>query len=103
MSTFGLWIPSPFNHHLHYTDFFLFFHTLLGNLVHAIYRVFSALKSENSIGKKNDNFNMFAQNIDCGYTLEPSSPGVSNMYPQSMFWNKHNKIMYTPANFSFSI
>ena len=44
-------------------------------------------------GCKNDNFQMkildifliFAQNIDCGYTLEPPQRGGSNEYPQSMF------------------
>ena len=30
----------------------------------------------------------FAQNIDCGYTLEPPRRGGSNEYPQSMFWSK---------------
>ena len=30
----------------------------------------------------------FAQNIDCGYTLEPPRQGGSNEYPQSMFWSK---------------
>ena len=29
-------------------------------------------------------FNMFAQNIDCGYTLKPPRRGGSNEYPQSM-------------------
>ena len=33
--------------------------------------------------KKCDVFLIFAQNIDCGYTLEP--PRGSNEYPQSMF------------------
>ena len=28
---------------------------------------------------------IFAQNIDCGYTLEPPHQGGSNEYPQSMF------------------
>ena len=27
-----------------------------------------------------------AQNIDCGYSLEPPHRGSSNEYPQSMFW-----------------
>ena len=35
-------------------------------------------------GKKFDNFLIFAQNIDCGYTLEPPLRGGSNEYPQSM-------------------
>ena len=43
-------------------------------------------------------FLIFAQNIDCGYTLEPHWRGGSNEYPQSMFWSKNKKIRYTPAN-----
>ena len=43
---------------------------------------------------------MFAQNIDCGYTLEPSRRGGSNeqAFPQSVFWNKNKKKKnrYTP-------
>ena len=52
--------------------------------------IFSASKLENFIGKI-DNFNMFAQNIDCGYTLEPPNRGGSNNYPQSMFMIKDKK------------
>ena len=36
-----------------------------------------------------DDFNILAQLIDCGYTLEPPRRGGSNEYPQSMFWNKN--------------
>ena len=36
-----------------------------------IQRFFSAVKIENFIGKKINIFLIFAQNIDCGYTLEP--------------------------------
>ena len=32
-----------------------------------------------------DNFHIFDQNIDCGYTLEPPQGDGSNEYPQSMF------------------
>ena len=39
-----------------------------------------------------DIFLIFAQNIDCGYMLEPPRPGGSNEYPQSMFWSKNTKI-----------
>ena len=35
-------------------------------------------------------FLIFAQNIDCGYTLE----GGSNEHPQSMFWSKNKKKVY---------
>ena len=37
-------------------------------------------------------FNNFAQNIDCGYTLEPPRRGGSNEYSQSMFGRKIRKI-----------
>ena len=50
--------------------------------------------------KKNDIFLIFAQNIDCGYTLEPPRRGGSNEYPQSMFWSKNKKLgkaLHTPV------
>ena len=34
--------------------------------------------------KKNDIFNNFGQNMDCGYTLEPPPQGSSKEYPQSI-------------------
>ena len=48
-----------------------------------------------------DIFLIFAQNRDCGYTLEPPRRGGSNERPQFMFWSKNKKIMYVPANPSF--
>ena len=65
--------------------------------------IFSAVKIENFIRKNVDIFLIFAQNIDCGYTLEPPRRGGSNEYPQSMFWSKNKKNRYTPANPSFAI
>ena len=50
-----------------------------------------------------DIFLIFAQNIDCGYSLEPPRRGGSNVYPQSMFWSKNKKNMFTPAYPSFTI
>ena len=53
---------------------------------------------------KNDNFQMkifdiFAQKIDCGYTLETPQRGGSNEYPQSMFWSKNkNQRTNGPVN-----
>ena len=38
-----------------------------------------------------ESFLIFAQNIDCGYTLEPPRRGGCNEYPQSMFWSKNKK------------
>ena len=37
-------------------------------------------------------FHISAQNIDCGYSLEPPRRGGSNEYPQSMFWAEIWKI-----------
>ena len=37
-------------------------------------------------------FVLSAQNLDCGYTLEPPRQGGSNEYPQSMFWAETWKI-----------
>ena len=85
---------------------------------------FSGEKNENFVGNFFDIFLIFAQNIDCGYTLEPPRRGGSNEYPQSidcgytlepprrggsneypqsMFWSKNKKNRYTPAYPSFAI
>ena len=52
--------------------------------------------------KNSDIFHISDQNIDRGYSLEPRRGG-SNGYPQSMFFSKIRKIMYTPVNPSFTI
>ena len=38
-------------------------------------------------------FLISAQNIDCGYSLEPPRRGGSNEYPQSIFWAEIWKIL----------
>ena len=38
-------------------------------------------------------FHISAQNIDCGYSLEPPRRGGSTEYPQSMFWAEIWKIL----------
>ena len=65
--------------------------------------IFKVVKNENVPLKKFDIFLIFAQNIDCGYTLEPPRRGGSNESPQSMFWSKNKKNRYTPTNPSFTI
>ena len=50
----------------------------LQKLAHAKNRNFLALKIENFHLKNFDIFLIFAQNIDCGYTLEPPRRGSSN-------------------------
>ena len=59
--------------------------------------IFKVVKNENFPLKNFDIFLIFAQNIDCGYTLELPCRGGSNEYPQSMFWSKNKKNRYTPA------
>ena len=49
-----------------------------------IYRIFYHQNNENFQIKNSDIFLISAQNIDCGYPLEPHRGG-SNEYPQSMF------------------
>ena len=63
----------------------------LRKLANAINRDFLSFKIENFQLKKFDIFLIFAQNIDCGYTLGPPRRGGSNEYPQSMFWSKNKK------------
>ena len=77
--------------------------TALRKLAHAINRNFLALKIEHFQLKKYDIFLIFAQNVDCGYTLEPPRRGGSNEYPQSMFWSKNKNNRYTPAYPTFTI
>ena len=47
--------------------------------------------------KNSGSFHISAQNIDCGYTLEPPRWGGSNECPQSMFLgrNKKNNIIHS--------
>ena len=60
-------------------------------------------KTENFQIKNSDIFHISAQNIDCGYSLEPPRRGGSNEYPQSMFCAEIRKILYTPVNPSFTV
>ena len=40
-------------------------------------------------------FHISAQNIDCGYSLEPPRRGGCNEYPQSMFWSRNMNCGYS--------
>ena len=53
--------------------------------------------------KNSDSFHISAQNIDCGYSLEPPRRGGSNEYHYLYFWAEIRKIMYTPVSPSFTI
>ena len=49
-------------------------------------------------------FLISAQNIDCGYSLEPPRRGGSNECPQSMFWAEIRKISeFLSENFHFLV
>ena len=48
-------------------------------------------------------FHISAQNIDCGYSLEPPHRGGSNEYHNVCFWAEIKKIMNTPVIPSFTI
>ena len=51
--------------------------------------------------KNSDNFHISAQNIDCGYSLEPPRRGGSNEYPQSMFLSRNKKTNVSPCKPQF--
>ena len=68
-----------------------------------IYSKFSPPKTENFQIKNSDIFHISAQNIDCGYSLEPPRRGGSNEYPQSMFLAEIRNMMHTPVNPGFTI
>ena len=48
-----------------------------------------------------DIFYISAENIGCGYSLEPPRWGGSNEYPQSMFLNRNKKINVYPCKPQF--
>ena len=51
--------------------------------------------------KKSDIFHISAQNIDCGYSLEPPRRDDSNEYPQSMFLSRNKKNNVYPCKPQF--
>ena len=51
--------------------------------------------------KNSDIFHISAQNIACGYSLEPPRPGGSNEYPQSMFLSRNNKSNVYPYTYNY--
>ena len=51
--------------------------------------------------KNSDIFPISAQNIDCGYSLEPPQWGGSNEYPQPMFFSRNKKNNVYPCKPQF--
>ena len=58
-------------------------------------------KTENFQIKNSDISHVSAQNIDCGYSLEPPRRGGSNEYPQSMFSSRNKKNNVYPCKPQF--
>ena len=56
-----------------------------------IYRKFHLQKLKIFRLKNSDIFHISAQNIDCGYSLEPPRRGGSNVYQQSMVLSRNKK------------
>ena len=50
---------------------------------------------------KSDILHIYAQNIDCGYSLEPPRRGGPNEYPQAMFLSKNKKNNVYPCKTQF--
>ena len=71
------------------------------NIPIQIYWKFYHQKNENFQIKDSDIFHISAQNIDCGYSLEPPRRGGSNEYPQSMFLNRNKKNNVYPCKPQF--
>ena len=59
-------------------------------------------KKEHFQMKNSDICHTPAQNIDCGYSLEPPRRGGSNEYPQSMFLSRNKKNNVYPCKPQFS-
>ena len=73
---------------------------------HAYSNILKILPTENENFqiRNSDIFFIPAQNIDCGYSLEPPQWGGSTEYPQYNYVRaQKRKIMYTPVNPSFTI
>ena len=62
---------------------------------------FTTKKGKFSDKNKSDIFHVSAQNIDCGYSLEPPHRGGSNEYPQSMFLSRNKKNNVYPCKPQF--
>ena len=66
-----------------------------------IYWKFYHPKTENFPIKNSDIFLISAQNIDCGYSLEPPRRGGSNEYQQSMILSRNKKNNVYPCKPQF--
>ena len=58
-------------------------------------------KNRKNAGKTSNVFHISAQNIDCGYSLEPPRRGGSNEHPQYMFLSRNKKNNVYPCKPQF--
>ena len=58
-------------------------------------------KNETFQMKTSGSVHISAQNIDCGYLLEPLWQSGSNEYPHSMFFSRNKKIIVYPCKSQF--
>ena len=81
----------------------LFLSSFLSLRKHAYSNILKILpqKNESFQIKKSDIFHVSAQNIDCGYSLEPPRRGGSNEYPQSMLLSRNKKNNVYPCKPQF--
>ena len=99
------WLDKVGILHLGMTNRFLFFFALRKHAYSKIYKI-SPPKTEIFQIKISDIFHISAQNLDCGYSLEPPRQGGSNEYPQSMFWaeiRKNNVYPCKPQFYSIKV
>ena len=66
-----------------------------------IYRKFYLQKLKTFRYKNSDIFHISAQNIDCGYSLEPPRRGGSNEYSQSMYLSRDKENNVYPCKPQF--
>ena len=66
-----------------------------------IHRKFHLPKTENFQVKTSDIFRISAQNIDCGYSLEPPRRGGSNEYHNLCFLSRNKKKNVYPCKPQF--
>ena len=80
---------------------FAFQYTHYENTPIQIYGKFHLQKLKIFPIKNSHIFYISAQNIDCGYSLEPPQRGGSNEYPQSMILSRNKKINVYPCKPQF--
>ena len=79
----------------------------LGQIIITKTRLFNCIENFTSKNRKfsdkknSDIFYISAQNIDCGYSLEPPQRGGSNEYPQSMLLSRNKKNNVYPCKPQF--